>query len=379
MNGVMRMKKLLIVILVLLLILGGLFFWKGGHHALMLCEILEEWADADQATQSLSIQIQKPDFEADTAAEELKPLVRQMSISLESFWTEYADRDVLGFETGGATAYLCEGILYMDTGRCYALPNLEKLRKSVRDLATGLLLHGRATKEADTYHIDMKTDALELHVCVTADTQLRAISLNCITQDKTAITASLVPQKTVPRAIPQEVADAMVQAKMEPPISLSEPLEALKPLASNLEALQADAKFAVDCGILEVEGNGVVTMEDGKLVLTNDLGVVELTSLDKFKNLSPAAAAMMLLRSADYVPGDTGAEFRMEVPTYAVYSFAETLIPQFAQLPIELKDCQMVLRIPVEGPAVIHLQTDGTVPLVLVEIPLTFTADFTLN
>lgn len=379
MNGVMRMKKVLILILSLLLILSGLFFWKGGHHALILSEILEEWTDADQATQSLTILIMKPDFVVDDDNGQFKPEIRQMSVSMDSFWTEYADRDVFGIETAGMAAYLCDGIVYMDTGRAYALPDLDGLRESVRELAMGLLLHGRVTKTADFYYIDMKTDALELHISVTADQRLRAISLSCITPDDIALTASLVPKETVHRTIPQEVLDAMVQSKMEPPVSILEPLEALKPLASKLETLHADAKFAVDCGILEVDGTGVVTMEEGKLLLTNNLGVVELMSLGKFQDLSPAAAALMLLRSAEYLPGDAGPEFRMDVPTEEAYSFAQALIPQFAQLPIELKDCHLVLSIPDESPPQIHLQTEGTVPLVLVEIPLTFTAEFTLN
>ena len=60
MKRVMQMKKALIVILALVLILGGLFFWKGGHHALALADILEEWLDADDADQSLTLHVQIP-------------------------------------------------------------------------------------------------------------------------------------------------------------------------------------------------------------------------------------------------------------------------------------------------------------------------------
>ena len=83
----MHMKKGLIVFLVLALILGGLFFWKGGHHAIALADTLEEWLDADEASQSVTILVQSPGFEADGETGRIEPKVDQLTLTAESFWT----------------------------------------------------------------------------------------------------------------------------------------------------------------------------------------------------------------------------------------------------------------------------------------------------
>ena len=100
----MHMKKVLIVILALILILSGLFFWKGGHHAIMLSEIVEEWLDADNADQSLTLMVMKPDITVDDRGQ-VKPEVRQMSLNADSFWTEYHDRPLFGLTAEGVTAW----------------------------------------------------------------------------------------------------------------------------------------------------------------------------------------------------------------------------------------------------------------------------------
>ena len=90
------MKKLLSIFLVLLLLAAGLFLWKGGHHAIALTQIVEEYLDTDEATQSVSVVVQIPGSESAHAA--------QYRMDCETFLTEHADRPVLGLRAAGASA-----------------------------------------------------------------------------------------------------------------------------------------------------------------------------------------------------------------------------------------------------------------------------------
>ena len=204
----MRMKKVLIVILALLLILGGLFFWKGGHHAIFLSEIMEEWLDEDTADQSLTLMLMKPDITVDDKGQ-VKPEVRQMTLNADTFWTEYHDRPLFGLTAQGMTAWTDGKNLYMDTGKAYALPELSRFRKDLRELAVGMLLHGRVTKQNDTYSLTMKTEELELYVDITADTRVQAVNLTAVLPDDTCVQLSLTAKDPVSHPIPQEVAWSM--------------------------------------------------------------------------------------------------------------------------------------------------------------------------
>ena len=177
------MKKLLIVFLVLLLLFAVLFFWKGGHHALFLADAIEEWLDADDADQSVTLQLQRPDFTAEDGT--LVPRVEQLSLSADTFWTEYHDRPLFGLTSQGVTAYTDGTNLFLDTGKSYALPELTQLHSSARRLAVGLLLHGRVTKNAGKYRIDMDTEELELHAVLTADRTINAATVTVVLPDET--------------------------------------------------------------------------------------------------------------------------------------------------------------------------------------------------
>ena len=134
------MKKLLCVIIVLLLLAAGLFLWKGGHHALALSEILDEYLDIDDATQSVTVLVQIPGATVDPEHGALQPHVVQYRLDCETFLTEYADRPFLGLTAAGASAYTDGRLLYMDTGKAYILPELSGLRQYARKMAVGLLL-----------------------------------------------------------------------------------------------------------------------------------------------------------------------------------------------------------------------------------------------
>ena len=98
------MKKLLCVILVLLLLAAGLFLWKGGHHALALAQILDEYLDIDDATQSVTVLVQIPGARVDPETDQVQPHVAQYQFDCETFLTEYADRTILGLTAAGASA-----------------------------------------------------------------------------------------------------------------------------------------------------------------------------------------------------------------------------------------------------------------------------------
>ena len=182
MERVMHMKKVLIVILALILLLGGLFFFKGGHHAIVLSEMMEEWLDEDAADQTLSLMVSIPGARVDEKGT-VQPHIQQYSLNADTFWTEYSDRTLFGLTAEGMTAWTDGSNLYMDTGKAYALPQLQQWRKELRSLAVGMLLHGRVTKHNDTYNLNMKTGELELDVDVIADKRLQSVSVTAILPD----------------------------------------------------------------------------------------------------------------------------------------------------------------------------------------------------
>jgi hypothetical protein len=86
----------------------------------------------------------------------------------------------------------------------------------------------------------MKTEELELYVDITADTRVQAVNLTAILPDDSCVQLSLAPKSAVSHPVPQEVADAMVHAKMEPPMDIREPLELLLPALEKLIPLEGD-------------------------------------------------------------------------------------------------------------------------------------------
>ena len=99
------MKKVLLLSLAVLLILCGLFFWKGGHHVLVLAEVMEEWLDADQADQAVTLQVQFPLARVDPDTGKLLSHEESLSLSADTFWTEYADRKLCGMTVQGMTVF----------------------------------------------------------------------------------------------------------------------------------------------------------------------------------------------------------------------------------------------------------------------------------
>ena len=377
MERVMRMKKVLIVILTLILILGGLFFWKGGHHAIFLSEIMEEWLDEDTADQSLTLMLMKPDITVDDR-EQAKPVVRQISLNADSFWTEYHDRTLFGLTAEGVTAWTDGKNLYMDTGKAYALPELSRFRKNLRELTVGMLLHGSVTKQNDTYSLTMKTEELELYVDIIADTRVQAVNLTAVLPDDSSVQLSLAAKSAVSHPVPQEVADAMVHAKMEPPMDIREPLELLLPALEGLIPLEGDLTLGVESGILKLEETVKLRLSSEKAELERKGVIVTLDLPVEPAALEPVGAALLLLRNGDFLISGRDAEIKVTLPPETTGQLCAALVPELGNLGMTFGESKAVVSIQDGALSTVTLTAAGEVPFLVTTIPLSFRAELNI-
>ncbi len=377
MERVMRMKKALIVILALLLLLTGLFFWKGGHHAIVLAEHLEEWLDEDNGDQRLTLMLMKPDIAVDDKGQ-VKPEVRQMSLNADTFWTEYADLPLFGLTAQGVTAYTDGKTLYMDTGKAYTLPDMSGLRKSARQLAWGLLLHGRVTKQNDTYSVTMKSGELELDVDITADTRLQTIAVVAVLPDDSAVRLSITAKEAASHAVPQEVADAMVHAKMEPPMGIREPLELLLPALQELLPLEGDLTLGVESGILKLEETVKLRLNADNAELERKGVAVAIDLPMSPAGLEPLPAALLLLRHGEFILDGSSGQITVILPPETTAAVCTALVPQIEGLGITFGDSTAVLSIQDGELKTVALSAEGEVPFLVTTIPLSFTAELNI-
>ena len=374
----MQMKKVWIVFLVLILMLGMLFFWKGGHHAIVLADALEEWLDADGSSQSLTLMVQKPDIAVDDKGQ-ARPVVEQMSLDAEIFRTEYADRPLYGLTTQGVSAYTDGGNLYMDTGRAYALPDLSGIRSSARELALGLLLHGRLTKDSDTYRLTMKHERMELSASITVDHGIRSVTANAVLPDEMAVTVCMTALPAEEHPIPQPVLDAMVRASMETPMSLTEPLEVLIPALEALLPLTGDLTLGVECGILELSETVTVRMDRETAELERSGVAVSIPMATKPGSIQPLPAALLLLRSGTFLKNGTDASVELTLPAETTAALCAALVPQVESLGMSFGESRAVLTIREERLTAASLTAGGEVPFLVTTIPVAFTAELTVK
>ena len=373
----MHMKKVLIVILALVLLLGGLFFWKGGHHAIFLSEIMEEWLDEDNADQSLTLMFMKPDIAVDDRGQ-VKPEVRQMSLNADSFWTEYHDRTLFGLTAESVTAWTDGENLYMDTGKAYDLPELSQFRKDLRDLAVGMLLRGRVTKHNDTYSLTMKTEDLELYVDITADTRVQAMDLTAILPDDSCVQLSITPKAAQAHTVPQEVADAMVRAKMEPPMDLREPLALLIPALEELLPLDGDLTLGVESGILKLEETVKLRLDSEKAELERKGVIVTLDLPVEPAALEPLGAALLLLRNGDFLISGDDATIDVTLPPETTGQLCAALVPELGNLSMTFGESSAVVSIQDGAISTVSLTAAGEVPFLVTTIPLAFHAELNI-
>lgn len=373
------MKKILAVVLILLLLLTGLFFWKGGHHAIYLAEALEEWLDADDADQSLTLMVMVPGAQVNDDTGRFEPHIAQYTLSAETFWTEYGDRPLFGLTAENTTAYTDGKNLYFDTGKAYALPELTELRKNLRELAFGMLLHGRVTKQGEIYNISMKTDDMELDVDVTLDRTVRAVNVMAILPDDTSVVLQMDTLPTNSHSIPKTVLDAMVRSRMEMPMILTEPLSAILPALDGIFPLRAETKLTVECGILNISETVDLTLTETQAELVRDGITVTLSLPETMKNIPPAALGLYLLATADFVPTADGAVFTVPIPPEMSKAMLSSLVPQAAELDITFTPGEAVLTLSGGKIDTLSLTADGTIPVLIAELPLSFRAEFDIK
>lgn len=371
------MKKPILVTLSVLaalaLLLAGLFFYRGGHHALVVSEALEQWLDADSADQTLTLQFTHAGFHADDTADLIRPGADRWTLTADTFWTEYADDEIFGLTAGGITAYLRKGILYMDTGRAYALPDGRAVSEPARRLAYGLLLYGRMTKDGNTYHLTMDTDELYLRASVTLDRTLQHLTLSAAFPDGSGIYADLTPREVQSHPIPRTVTDAMVRAQMEQPMSLSEPVELLLPALEHLLPLTGKLDLRIASGILELSETVDLSIANGNVCLSRGGVLVELP-LDP-DALSPAALGLLALRNGDFSTLGNTSSVTVTLPGETVAELTAALIPQTSGLDILFHQSSLVLTITDGKLTQASIGADGEVPFLFTAIPLSFSAE----
>ena len=374
MERVMHMKKVLIVILALILLLGGLFFFKGGHHAIVLSEMVEEWLDEDAADQTLSLMVSIPGAGVDEKGT-VRPHIQQYSLNADTFWTEYNDRPLFGLTAEGMTAWTDGSNLYMDTGKAYALPQLQQWRKKLRSLTVGMLLHGRVTKHEDIYNLKMKTDELELDVDVIADRRVQSMSVTAILPDESSVILSVTPKATAAHPVPREISDAMVRAKMEPPMALTEPLGVLLPALEAMIPMTGELKLSVDCGILNISDTGTLHITREQLVLKRR--DTELSF--PMQNVQPLPAALLLLRHGEFSIDGQDAAVTVLLPPEATAALCTALVPQVGELGMTFPESRATLTIVGGKVTGADLRVDAEVPFLVTTIPLTFTAELNIQ
>jgi len=370
------MKRMILVFLALLLLLGGLFLWKGGHHAVALYGLVEEWLDADAGEQAATLQLTIPGFRPNSTGEQFEPHIRHLYLSADTFWTEYADRTILGLSAQGVTAYIDGNDLYMDTGASYRLPDMSG---QAERLLLGLLIHGRVTKTGDTYRVRMDTEELELDVSVTADRTVRAISVMAVLPNDAAVRIALTSRDPVRRTIPAAVTEAMVRARIEPPIPIMEPLEVLLPAFEGLLPLEGALKLDISCGILELSETVELVLGDEQAVITRGGTMLELALPGDLGELSPAAWALLLLRDGQFTREQDTAQFALSLSEEDTTALLEALVPQAAGLGIVLSQSRLSLRILGGRITQAALTANGTVPFLFTTIPVTFSAGLTVS
>lgn len=373
------MKKLLIVFLALILILCGLFIWKGGHHALILAEELEDWLDEDSGDLSLSLQISIPTF---TAGEEIEPVVRQLSLFGDAFWTEHKDRTIYGLTANGYSVYLIGNTLYMDNGTAYALPELQTYKTQVREFLTGLLLYGRVNKTEHGYAVEMEHDELTFHASVALDKGVSSVTLNLscdLDGQPVVMTAVLTPKTVQAHPLPQPVLDAMVRAKMEPPMLITEPLEVLLPAMETLLPLDADVTLAVECGILSISDTVVLSVDEAGAVLIRNGEAFPLNLPDGLEGIDPLTAGLAILRSGSFTRDGDRAEFRIMLPSEETAELVCQLVPQAESLGITFTESEAVLVFISGKLTSAAISAEGEIPFLVTTIPLSFSAKFDIT
>lgn len=364
MKSVMRMKKVLIgllaVVLVLILAAAGFFFWKGGHHALYLWSTARELLESEASTHNVKVNIEG------------------MELSAEAFWLDREGGRVYGLESGAFGVYLQDQVVYMGSGIAYTLPPAESDPVPLWKLIAGAAIYGQVSKEGDHYRFHMEVPEMGLSAEVTTDASLENISFSgCFPVSGTPIhLQAQVAHVDEPPTIPKQVSDAMVLAAFEPPMLLTEPMEAARTATRDLLPLTAELKLGVSCGILEHSETVAFTMDTKKAELERE-GIIVTFALPPELSMVPTEIlSLFVLHSGEYHELDGVTLFRFWIPEDMTAQLCTALVPQVEDMGITFQSSEALLAIVDGRLATVQITAEGSVPVFFTSIPLSFLAEF---
>ncbi len=348
------MKKTLVALVLALALLAGFGFLRGWHHTLALLPKLNDWLQGQVSAQTVEL----------TGG--------GLQLQSQLFWQDYGGDRIYGSPEAGI--YLLEDLLVMDSGRAYAL----ELPEPSRSALWSLLLLGKMTRTETDYHFEAGGDGWSLQADFRAGDQLEQIRANAVLEGS-PWSVTIRRQEAQPQQIPAAVRDAIVLARMERPMNLREPLEALLPALAALEAPTADVTLGVECGILNL--SETVQMEvrgDTALLRREDLEF-QVSIPDALENLSPVAVGLLLLKHGEFQPTEDGALFRCTPPPGDTEELSEDLVPQLLNLGLTFDTASAEITIRDGRIRSVDLAAGGTVSLLITTLPIAFSAVFLLT
>jgi hypothetical protein len=215
-------------------------------------------------------------------------------------------------------------------------------------------------------------------VDITADTRVQAVNLTVILPDDSCVQLSLTAKDPVSHPIPQEVADAMVHAKMEPPMDIREPLELLIPALEELLPLEGDLTLGVESGILKLEETVKLRLNSEKAELERKGVIVSLDLPVEPAAQEPVGAALLLLRNGDFLISGSDAEIAFTLTPDATGQLCAALVPELGNLGMTFGESRAVVSIREGKMSQITLSAAGEVPFLVTTIPLSFRAELNI-
>ena len=185
-------------------------------------------------------------------------------------------------------------------------------------------------------------------------------------------------KEPTPHTIPQPVLDAIVRAKMEQPMPITEPLEHLLPALQNLLPLQGNLTLGVECGILNLSETAVLRMDGETVELERRDTTVTLALPAEFSRVNPTALALLFLRNGSFSSSDHTAQFDLSLPAEATNALCSALVPQLTELGITFAGSRATVAITEDSISSVLLTADGEVPFLLTTIPVSFQGALTI-
>lgn len=367
MKLVIHMKKRLIflaALLIPLVVCLGFFLYRGGHHAVRVYIALENWLEANSSDQSLHAEL------------------NGFSLDSDLYWIEKSDERLWAIENDRFGVYLHEGILYSDAGNAYSVELPEEYEISMPRFLAAMLLAGHIDQDGDLYRLSLETDDLMLSADLSVTEGLNGTLRSCSMELETTgvhLSAVLEKKPYQKRRLPQNVLDAMVQAEMEPPVSVMEPYSLLLPVLRDMEHHSYDTTLSIECGILELTQSGTLQMAGSLATLEYEGYSMTVQLPGQMVNIDPTGAALAVLYRAQYSTEDGISRFHMTIPADLTAELAEKLVPQAADLGIVFDQCEAQMVITDGKLTSVTIGAAGTVPFLLSTIPIAFSAEFLVN